>query len=131
MMPIDADYQEVLPYDIVALMDENYKDTYGDVNVDINFATMYDVTKATIILAGFETDEPEEQPYVENPELRTGLEWYVLRTWPLRISAESDDTDLIQIGLKQLNLPRMEEEPMMLIVISEPLEEIEETEETE
>ena len=33
--------------------------------------------------------------------------------------------------MKQLNLPRMEEEPMMLIVISEPLEEIEETEETE
>ena len=37
-------------------------------------------------------------------------------------AAGEADEHAVEIGLKQLNLPRMEEEPMMLIVISEALE---------
>ena len=114
MMPDDVIPEELIIYDIIALRDKDYKDTYGDVNVEIVFGTAYDPEKAMTILAGFPIPEAEEQPF---------FEWFVLRAEALI------DSDAVEIGLKQLNLPRMEEEPMMLVVISEDLEP--ETEETE
>lgn len=113
MLPEGIDEAELIAYDIIALRSENYKDTYGDVNVEIQFGTSYDTEKAMIVLAGFEIKDAQEQPY---------MEWFVLRTEALEIVEDETLTDVVRIGLKQLNLPDMEEEPLMLVVISEELE---------
>lgn len=113
MLPDDIDEKELVVYDIIALMDENYKDTYGDVSVEIQFGTTYDTEKAMVVLAGFEIEEAREQPY---------MDWYVLRTEAIQTTPDQTLTDMVRIGLKQLNLPWMEEEPMMLVVISQELE---------
>lgn len=116
MLPEDVKEEEVFAYDVIALMDENYKDTYGDVNVEIEFASCYNHEKAMVILAGFEIKDAQEKPY---------MEWYVLRTEAIEVVEGEEATDVVKIGLKQLNLPRMEEEPMMLVVISQELEPLE------
>lgn len=113
MLPEGIDEAELMAYDIIALMDEEYKDTYGDVNVELRFGTTYDTEKAMVVMAGFINKDAKEQPY---------LDWYVLRTEALESRKDETETDLVLIGLKQLNLPRMEEEPLMLVVISEMLE---------
>lgn len=113
MLPEGIDETELVAYDIIALTVENYKDTYGDVNVEVQFGTSYDTEKAMVVLAGFEIKDAQEQPY---------MEWYVLRTEALEIVEDETVTDVVRIGLKQLNLPRMEEEILMLVVISEELE---------
>lgn len=113
MLPDDIDEKDLVTYDIIALMDENYKDTYGDVSVEIQFGTTYDTEKAMVILAGFEIEDAREQPY---------MDWYVLRTEAIETTPDQNLTDMVRIGLKQLNLPWMEEEPMMLVVISQELE---------
>ena len=104
-------------YDFVALMDEEYKDTYGDINVELGFATTYNMDKAMVVLAGFENKEAKEQPY---------MDWYVLRAEAIESIQNEKKTDLVLVGLKQLNLPRMEEEPLMMVIISECLEDMEE-----
>ena len=113
MLPDDIDENDLVAYDIIALMDENYHDTYGDVSVEIQFGTTYDTEKAMIVLAGFEIKDAREQPY---------MDWYVLRTEAIQTSPDQNLSDMVRVGLKQLNLPRMEEEPMMLVVISQNLE---------
>jgi formate/nitrite transporter FocA (FNT family) len=65
------------------------------------------------VLAGFEIKDAREQPY---------MDWYVLRAEAIETTPDQNLTDMVRIGLKQLNLPRMEEEPMMLVVISQNLE---------
>lgn len=118
MLPEDVMEADLVAYDIVALMDEEYKDTYGDINVELRFGTTYDTEKAVIVLAGFEDKDAEEQPY---------MEWYVLQAEAIETIKDETETDLVMVGLKQLNLPRMEEEPLMLMVISERLEPLEES----
>lgn len=118
MLPKDVMEADLVAYDIVALMDEEYKDTYGDINVELRFGTTYDTEKAVIVLAGFEDKAAEEQPY---------MEWYVLQAEAIETIKDETETDLVMVGLKQLNLPRMEEEPLMLMVISERLEPLEES----
>ena len=113
-LPEDVKEEDLVAYDVIALMDEKYKDTYGDINVEIQFGTTYDMEKAVVVLAGFEIKDAREQPY---------MDWYVLRAETLEIIKGETFTDRVRIGLKQLNLPWMEEEPMMLVVISEVLEE--------
>lgn len=113
MLPGGVDPAALIPYDIIALRDENYKDTYGDVNVEIIFGTAYQPEKAMVVLAGFPIRDAEKAPYVE---------WYVLRAEALETAGGTDADHPVEIGLKQLNLPRMEEEPMMLVVISEPVD---------
>lgn len=112
MLPDDVDLANLIAYDIIALKDEYYKDTYGDVSVEITFGTTYDAEKAMVILAGFEIKNAQAQPYIE---------WYVLRTEALASQKGESLTDLVEIGLKQLNLTRMDQEPLMLVVISEAL----------
>lgn len=114
MLPEDVKEEDLVAYDVIALMDEKYKDTYGDIDVEIQFGTTYDMEKAVVVLAGFEIKDAREQPY---------MDWYVLRAETLEIIEDKTFTDRVRIGLKQLNLPWMEEEPMMLVVISEVLEE--------
>ena len=118
MLPEDVMEADLVAYDIVALMDKEYKDTYGDINVELCFGTTYDTEKAVIVLAGFEDKDAEEQPY---------MEWYVLQAEAIETIKDETETDLVMVGLKQLNLPRMEEEPLMLMVISERLEPLEES----
>lgn len=114
MLPEGIPEAELIAYDIVALMDENYKDTYGDINVELRFGTTYDTEKPMVVLAGFVNEDALDQPY---------MDWYVLRAEALEIQKDKKETDLVLVGLKQLNLPRMEEEPLMLVVISQTLEE--------
>lgn len=114
MLPEGIPEAELIAYDIVALMDENYKDTYGDINVELRFGTTYDTEKPMVVLAGFVNEDALDQPY---------MDWYVLRAEALEIQKDEKETDLVLVGLKQLNLPRMEEEPLMLVVISQTLEE--------
>lgn len=113
MLPDDITENDLAIYDIIALMDENYKDTYGDVSVEIQFGTTYDTEKAMVVLAGFEIEDAREQPY---------MDWYVLRAEAIQTTPNQNLTDMVRIGLKQLNLPWMEEEPMMLVMISQKLE---------
>ena len=120
MLPEDILEEDLVAYDVIALMDEEYKDTYGDINVELRFGTTYNTEKPVIVLAGFAVKDAQEQPY---------MDWYVLRAEALETVKDETDTDLLLVGLKQLNLPRMEEEPLMLMVISERLEEAEENQE--
>lgn len=113
MLPADVAPADLVAYDVIALMDENYKDTYGDVNVEIVFGTTYDPEKAMVILAGFANEEDPDAPFVE---------WYVLRAKALEPKVEGEESDSVEIGLKQLFLPWMEEKPLMLVVMSEMLD---------
>ena len=113
MLPADVAPADLTAYDIIALMDENYKDTYGDVNVEIVFGTNYVPEKAMVILAGFANEEAPEEAFVE---------WYVLRAEALPPKTEGEESDSVEIGLKQLFLPWMEEKPLMLVVMSEMLD---------
>ena len=113
MLPVNVDPAALVAYDVIAMMDENYKDTYGDVNVEILFGTAYSHEKAMIILAGFPIEDAKEAPYVE---------WYVLRAEALEAAKGDVNDHAVEIGLKQLFLPWMEEKPLMLVVMSEPLE---------
>lgn len=112
MLPEGIPEEELIAYDIVALMDENYKDTYGDINVELRFGTTYDTEKPMVVLAGFVNKNAAAQPF---------LDWYVLRAEALETVKDETETDLVLVGLKQLNLHRMEEEPLMLVVISQKL----------
>ena len=113
MLPVNVDPDALVAYDVIAMMDENYKDTYGDVNVEILFGTAYSHEKAMIILAGFPIEDAKDAPYVE---------WYVLRAEALEAAKGDVNDHAVEIGLKQLFLPWMEEKPLMLVVMSEPLE---------
>lgn len=113
MFPEGIEECDLVAYDIIALQDENYKDTYGDIHVEIRFGTTYDTEKAMVVLAGFENKTADQQPY---------MDWFVLRTEALVIEENETVTDLVRIGLKQLNLSRMEEEPLMLVVVSQKLD---------
>ena len=113
MLPVNVDPAALVAYDVIAMMDENYKDTYGDVNVEILFGTAYSHEKAMIILAGFPIEDAKDAPYVE---------WYVLRAEALEAAKGDVNDHAVEIGLKQLFLPWMEEKPLMLVVMSEPLE---------
>ena len=105
----------VLAYDIVAVMSENYKDTYGDVATENVFASAYSPDHEMVVMLGFELPE-EELAKIPEEELDkvTHFEWYALR-------AEAME-DFVEIVFKQLVIPTMETEPAMMIVISEPLE---------
>ena len=113
MLPVNVDPAALVAYDVIAMMDENYKDTYGDVNVEILFGTAYSHEKAMVILAGFPIEDAKEAPYVE---------WYVLRAEALEAAKGDVNDHAVEIGLKQLFLPWMEEKPLMLVVMSESLE---------
>ncbi|MGN0793009.1 MAG: hypothetical protein ACI4MG_00875 [Aristaeellaceae bacterium] len=107
MLPADVVSDELIAYDIVALRCEGYKEPYGDVNTEIRFSTSYSVDKRMIVLAGFPSEDKADA---------TAFEWYVLQA-----EALGGQRGVI-IGLKQLTLTRMEQEPMMLIVLSEPVD---------
>ena len=113
MLPADVAPADLVAYDIIAMMDEEYKDTYGDVNVEVVFGTAYDPQKAMIILAGFANEDDPHAPFAE---------WYVLRAEALEPQNGQEKSDSVEIGLKQLFLPWMEEKPLMLVVISEVLD---------
>ncbi|MBE5792983.1 MAG: hypothetical protein E7322_12675 [Clostridiales bacterium] len=114
-LPEDLDYDTLIAYDVIALRDKDYKDTYGDVNVEITFGTVYDPEKSIVIFAGFPVEETEDVNIEE-----TRIEWYVLRAQAL--GAEEELTDVVEIALKQLFLDDMEHEPIMLVILSEPLD---------
>ena len=113
MLPADVAPADLIAYDVIAMRDAEYKDTYGDVNVEVVFGTAYEPEKAMVILAGFPIEDAVEAPYVD---------WYVLRAEALEPKNGQEKSDSVEIGLKQLFLPWMEEKPLMLVVISEELD---------
>jgi len=102
----DVDAASLMIYDIVAVMAEDYEDTYGDVACEQTFPSAYDPQKSMVSFLGFPIRDAKEAPY---------MEWYCLRSEP--------NEDFTEIVYKQLVIPQMEEEPAMLVVLSEPLEE--------
>lgn len=98
----NAALEDMVIYDIAAVMDEEYRDTYGDVATENQFPTSYSADKEMFAILGFWTEDEE-------------FEWYYLRVNGI------EDTADVEIAYKQLVLPVMEEEPAMLIVFSEPL----------
>ena len=50
------------------------------------------------------------------------VDWYVLNAEALEPKSDEISSEGVEIGLKQLFLPWMEEKPLMLVVISEELE---------
>lgn len=102
----DVDAASLMIYDIVAVMAEDYEDTYGDVACEQTFPSAYDPQKSMVSFLGFPIRDAKEPPY---------MEWYCLRAEP--------NEDFTEIVYKQLVIPQMEEEPAMLVVLSEPLEE--------
>ena len=112
----EAEKETVIAYDIVAVMSENYKDTYGDVATENLFASAYDSEHKMVVMLGFELPEEELAGFTEEElEKVTHYEWYVLR-------AEALD-EFVEIVFKQLVIPTMETEPAMMVVLSEPLDE--------
>jgi len=101
-----VDAASLMIYDIVAVMAEDYEDTYGDVACEQTFPSAYDPQKSMVSFLGFPIRDAKEAPY---------MEWYCLRSEP--------NVDFTEIVYKQLVIPQMEEEPAMLVVLSEPLEE--------
>lgn len=114
----EVNVEEMIVYDVVAAMQEGYKDTYGDVVTENVFTAVYSPECSMVVMLGFPLPE-EELAEVEADQLDqvTHFEWYVQR-------AESVG-DVVEIAFKQLVLPRMETEPAMLLVLSEPLEQAE------
>lgn len=112
----EADAQELIAYDITAVMSKEYKDTYGDVATDSTFAASYSPERRMVVMLGFELEE-DELPDLPPEELDkvTHFEWYCLR-------AEAQDEDWVEIVFKQLIIPDMETEPALLVVLSEPYE---------
>lgn len=106
----DVDVRELLIYDVVAVMSEEYKDTYGDVSTENIFKSAFNSEGKMVVMLGFFNEEAEEEPY---------FEWYCLR-------AEAMEEDYVEILFKQLVIPTMEEEPAMMVVLSEPIVEEEE-----
>ena len=113
MLPEGTDSSELIAYDVIALRSKNYRDTYGDVNVDISFGTSYAKDKGMVVLAVFPSAGTDDS---------SAWDWYVLRAQALEDEDSEDDDHTVEISLRQLNLPRMDQEPMMLFVISEPVE---------
>lgn len=104
----EADVHDMLIYDIMAVMAEDYRDTYGDVATENVFASAYLPEYRMFAILGFPIEDAEERPY---------FEWYCLR-------AESID-EIVELVYKQLVIPQMEIEPAMMIIFSEPLEPVE------
>jgi len=102
-----VDVNDMLIYDIVAVMAKDYKDTYGDVATENLFASVYDQDKGMVALLGFPIEDAQEAPF---------FDWYCLR-------AEALENSRVEIVFKQLVIPTMEEEPAMLVVFSEPINE--------
>lgn len=107
MLPEHIDPASLIAYDVIAVEAEYYVDAYGDVTVEIVFGTQYLPEKAMVVLAGFPIPKADDT---------YEMVWYVLRADAL---AEGGS---VEIGLKQLNLQQMMEEPMMMVVISEPVD---------
>lgn len=103
----DFDLETLLAYEIKAVADENYIDTYGDVRADFQFATPYWNGQTIVSVLGV----PSENPVNPDGSL---MDWTVLRTVV--------ENDLAKITFKQLLLPVMEEESLLLIVLSEPFD---------
>lgn len=102
MQPGGAEIGEMVIYDIEAVMDENYREAYGDIATESSFPTSYSAQKEMFALLGIQTQEG-------------GFEWHYLRANGL------DETQKAEIVYKQRILPVLQQEPAMLVVFSEPL----------
>lgn len=115
----DVDRETLIGYDIVAVMSEDYKDTYGDVATENRFTAAYSPERRMVAMLGFPL-EAEELPDLPPEELEkiTHFEWYCLRTEAIE---NIEKEDIVEIVFKQLVIPDMETEPALLVVLSEPL----------
>lgn len=99
--------ENMVIYDVAAVMAENYQETYGDVATENRFPTAYQQGKAAFALLGLWRADAEIP----------GFEWYFLR-------AEALETDGdLEIVYQQLVIPDMEEQPAFLVIFSEVLSE--------
>lgn len=104
LLPEGVDMKSLVIYDAVAVKSRDYKDTYGDVACEHTFASAYDPERSVVAMLGFPIQDAQEAPY---------FTWYCQRADAIE--------DYVQIDYKQLLIPRMETEPAMLIVLSQPI----------
>ncbi|MDI9520802.1 MAG: hypothetical protein QM308_06600 [Bacillota bacterium] len=92
------DANQLVVYEAVALKQEGYKDTEGDVAVLIEFPTPYQPRQAVVAIAGIPSGET--------------ITWAALRT----VVKENG----LDVTFKQHLLAQMEGVPVMLLILSEP-----------
>jgi len=100
----DKKAEELIIYDVVAVMAKDYIDTYGDVACESIFASAYPGDCGLVAMLGFPIEQAQEAPY---------FDWYCLR-------AETAE-EAVEIVFKQLVIPQMEAEPAMLMILSQPI----------
>lgn len=101
----EVNLRDLIIYDIVAVEAKGYTEAYGDVATKNLFAAAYDPENRMVSMLGFPIPEAVEEPY---------MEWYCLRT-------EALNEEYVEIVFRQLTIPMMEQQPAMLVVLSEPI----------
>ena len=115
----DVELDKMIVYDAAAVMQENYKDTYGDVAAESVLTAAYSPERRMFVMLGFERPQEELDAIPEaERDAVTHFIWYVQR-------AEAGE-DVARIVFKQLALTKMDEEPALMLVFSEPLEDTDE-----
>lgn len=111
----NVELDKMIVYDAAAVMQENYKDTYGDVAAECVLSASYSSECRMFVMLGFERPQEELEAISEaERDAVTHFDWYVQR-------AEAGE-DVAEIVFKQLALTKMDEEPALILVFSEPLE---------
>lgn len=105
VFPKGTDMESLIAYEIIAIRDENYRDTYGDVAARLQFAVNYSEEQSVVAMLGF----PKKDAIA--PE----WEWTCMR-------ATVNDGGIETI-FEQLMLIRLEEEPGLLMIISDSIPE--------
>lgn len=101
LFPENTEMDRLIAYEIIAVRDENYRDTYGDVAAELTFAVQYSQDQHVVATLGF--PKKEEATW----------EWTCMR-------ADVRDGGIETI-FEQLMLVRLDEEPGLLIILSEPI----------
>lgn len=102
LFPTGTAMKDLVTYEIVGVRDENYHDTYGDVLAQLQFAVQYSDEQHMVILLGFPSQEDGN-------------------TWEWTCMRASSKEGGIETIFEQLTLIRLEKEPGLLMVISEPI----------
>ena len=98
--------EQMLIYEYVSLITENYRDTDGDCSATLAFATPYAVGQAVVTALGLPREGAQDSD-------DTLMDWAVQR-------AEVKDDGTVEIIFDQLALIGMGEEKGLLLVFSEP-----------
>lgn len=112
LLDADTDIGTMICYDAIAVMAKDYNDAFGDVATETTFPSEYDPEKSILVFLGIPMEEAEAALQAEG---ETQFVWYCLR-------AHAEE-EFVEIVYKQLVIPEMERQPVMVVVFSQPLDE--------